>query len=90
MKLIIVCALLLAFLLPFNTNNSMDATTFFLYAAAVAVGLYVQYLIIRAATGTANREHQLKLQNQILLHIAKQQGVNQERLDSMEKDNMRV
>ena len=55
-----------------------------------AISLIFLYFIIQSASGSANIRKQLFLQNQILLHIAKKQGLDEEKIKELNEWNNKI
>ncbi len=55
-----------------------------------AISLIILYFIIQSASGSANIRKQLFLQNQILLYIAKKQGVDEEKIKELNEWNNKI
>ncbi len=62
----------------------------FIWLIATIIGIIITYYIIYYATGTGKRKKQLLLQNKILLHIAKQLGVDEEKINELNNFNNNV
>jgi hypothetical protein len=65
-------------------------TALIVYALISIISLIVLYFIIQNASGSANIRKQLFLQNQILLHIAKKQGVDIEKVNELNEWNNKI
>lgn len=64
-----------------------DDNQIIIWLIGTIAGLVISYFLIYYATGVNSRKKQLRLQNQILLHIAKQLGVEKDKIDILKEFN---